>query len=192
MWAVWWGEPVPLQTHLTIVHSGSHFSGCYVNRDTLLSMSLLSWQSELGFSELSSQEVVRIKRHHRAINNNYYHVTFILTGAPGCSRFRRAFPGMRTGKGARANVWWLVSPSRFSEVSQALSAAVNQHSRALKTHQVSHSPTKTQIHCQVPHAARSFVLRWDFTQHPRGPHAGSSLLMLNEAFKIIHICNFPC
>lgn len=149
MWAVWWGETVPLQTHLTIVQHRSHFSGCYVNHNTLLSMAVLSWQSEFGFFERSSQEVVRIKSHHLTINNNHF------IGGPGRSRFNRAFPET-TGKRCAServchdSFLWAGQSSQSGFVTGCCKPAF----KSSKTHQVSYSPTKNKFtaKCLTQHA----------------------------------------
>lgn len=159
MWAVRWGESVPLQTHLTIVQHRSHFSGCYVNHNTPLSMSLLSWQSEFGFFELSSQEVVRIKSHHLTINSNYFRVAFNFIIVQGCSRFSRAFPEVQTGRDdwKKMREWmcgdsflWAGQWSQSGFVTGCCKPAF----KTSKTHQVSYSPTKNKFtaKCLTQHA----------------------------------------
>lgn len=159
MWAVWWGESVPLQTHLTIVQHRSHFSGCYVNHNTPLSMSLLSWQSEFGFFELSSQEVVRIKSHHLTINSNYFRVAFNFISVQGCSRFSRAFPEVQTGRdGWKKMREWMCGDSFLwaGQWSQSgfVTGCCKPAFKSSKTHQVSYSPTKNKFtaKCLTQHA----------------------------------------
>lgn len=174
MWAVWWGETVPLQTHLTIVQHRSHFSGCYVNHNTLLSMAVLSWQSEFGFFERSSQEVVRIKSHHLTINNNHF------IGGPGRSRFNRAFPettGKRCASERASECVTIRFFEQVSQVSQALSpAAVNQHSRALKPTRCLTAPQKTN---SLPSASRSTLLCVPVRLYPASPGATCRELFAN-------------